>query len=169
MTLKITLFFINLSKKNYQDLNILYNICKIIKWWLWEEGVINNIIPNHEKESHTSNTEAARKRIQRRRNIHPRKHGAAPAQVLGISPFHTSKKSSFARKHTHPHSLQTNLTLVKLLTIPHYHPLILARSLVSSSSLLTSVYLYPICTCTLVPFSSLPLLPFLLMWGVFSN
>ena len=52
-------------------------------------------------------------RIQRLRNIHPRRHGAAHAQHLGISSFHTNRKVHCPQTDTHIHTRnQTNLTLV---------------------------------------------------------
>ena len=52
-------------------------------------------------------------RIQRLRNIHPRRHGAAHAEHLGISSFHTNRKVHCPQTDTHIHTRnQTNLTLV---------------------------------------------------------
>lgn len=78
------------------------------------------IIPQLDNIHKKKRKENKKKRIQRWRNIHARRHGAAHAQDLGISPFHTNTEGE-VRPQTHlahmthlcPHHNQTNLTIVK--------------------------------------------------------
>ncbi|MED6204936.1 hypothetical protein PIB30_013440 [Stylosanthes scabra] len=90
-----------------------------------------------EKERHLSISEAKRKRkeIQRWRNVHARKHGAAHTQYFGIS----SSPLLPTHKHKHKHTTQLTLSLTQPWLIPNPTPPL---------TLPPQVYLYPNRTLT---------------------